>query len=107
MKILKNIKEWVFDTIAYSSMLAHINSKEINTESLDDPKSILNIEDIEKAKDRLAIAKKKSFSTIEIASPNAIYANAIYDRRKFINNYEYILGKRELEILKIKLDTIG
>jgi hypothetical protein len=102
MKILKNIKEWVFDTIVYRSMLVHINSKEINTQSLDDPKSILNIEDIEKAKDRLAIAKKKSFSTIEIASPNAIY-----DRKKFINNYEYILGKRELEILKIKLDTIG
>ena len=102
MKFLKNIKEWVFDTIAYSSMLAHINSKEINTESLDDPKSILNMEDIEKAKDRLAIAKKKSLNTIEIASPNAIY-----DRKKFINNYEYILGKRELEILKIKLDTIG
>lgn len=102
MKFLKNIKEWVLDTIAYRSMLAHINSKEINTESLDDPKSILNMEDIEKAKDRLAIAKKKSFSTIDIASPNAIY-----DRKKFINNYEYILGKRELEILKIKLDTIG
>ena len=102
MKILKNIKEWVLDTIVYRSMLAHINSKEINTESLDDPKSILSIEDVEKAKDRLAIAKKKSFSTIEIASPNAIY-----DRKKFINNYEYILGKRELEILKIKLDTIG
>ncbi len=102
MKFLKNIKEWVLDTIAYRSMLVHINSKEINTESLDDPKSILNMEDIEKAKDRLAIAKKKSFSTIEIASPNAIY-----DRKKFINNYEYILGKRELEILKIKLDTIG
>ena len=102
MKFLKIIKEWVLDVIAYRSMLAHINSKEINTESLDDPKSILNIEDIEKAKDRLAIAKKKSFSSIEIASPNAIY-----DRKKFINNYEYILGKRELEILKIKLDTIG
>ena len=102
MKFLKNIKEWVLDTIAYPSMLAYINSKEINTESLDDPKSILNMEDIEKAKDRLAIAKKKSFSTIDIASPNAIY-----DRKKFINNYEYILGKRELEILKIKLDTIG
>ena len=102
MKFLKNIKEWVFDTIVYRSMLVHINSKEINTESLDDPKSILNMEDIEKAKDRLTIAKKKSFSSIEIASPNAIY-----DRKKFINNYEYILGKRELEILKIKLDTIG
>ena len=102
MKLLENIKEWVFDTIIYRSMLAHINSKEINTESLDDPKSILSMEDIEKAKDRLAIAKKKSFSTIEIASPNAMY-----DRKKFINNYEYILGKRELEILKIKLDTIG
>ena len=102
MKFLKNIKEWVLDTIAYRSMLAYINSKEINTESLDDPKSILSMEDIEKAKDRLTIAKKKSFSTIEIASPNAIY-----DRKKFINNYEYILGKRELEILKIKLDTIG
>ncbi len=102
MKFLRNIKEWVFDTIVYRSMLAHINSTEINTESLDDPKSILNIEDIEKAKNRLAIAKKKSFSTIEIASPNAIY-----DRKKFINNYEYILGKRELEILKIKLNTIG
>ena len=102
MKILKNIKEWVFDAIVYRSMLAHMNSREINTESLDDPKSILNMEDIEKAKDRLVIAKKKSFNTIEIASPNAIY-----DRKKFINNYEYILGKRELEILKIKLDTIG
>ena len=102
MKFLKNIKEWVFDTIAYRSMLAHINSTEINTENLDDPKGILNVEDIEKAKDRLTIAKKKSFSSIEIASPNAIY-----DRKKFINNYEYILGKRELEILKIKLDTIG
>ena len=102
MKFLKNIKEWVFDTIVYRSMLVHINSKEINTESLDDPKSIFNMEDIEKAKDRLIIAKKKSFSSIEIASPNAIY-----DRKKFINNYEYILGKRELEILKIKLDTIG
>ena len=102
MKFLKNIKEWVFDAIVYRSMLAHINSKEINTESLDDPKSILNMEDIEKAKDRLAIAKKKSFNTIEITSPNAIY-----DRKKFINNYKYILGKRELEILKIKLDTIG
>ena len=73
MKFLKNIKKWVFDTIVYRSMLAHINSTEINTESLDDPKSILNIEDIEKAKDRLAMAKKKSFNTIEIASPNAIY----------------------------------
>ena len=102
MKFLKNIKEWVFDTIVYRSMLAYINSKEINTESLDDPKSILSIEDIEKAKDRLAIAKKKSFNTIEITSPNAIY-----DRKTFINNYEYIIGKRELEILKIKLDTIG
>ena len=102
MKFLKNIKEWVFDTIVYRSMLTHINSKEINTESLDDPKNILNMEDIEKAKDRLAIAKKKSFNTIEIASPNAIY-----DRKKFINNYEYILGKRELEIMKIKLNTIG
>ena len=102
MKFLKNIKECVLDTIAYCSMLVHINSKEINTQGLDDPKSILSMEDIEKAKDRLAIAKKKSFSTIEIASPNAIY-----DRKKFINNYEYILGKRELEILKIKLDTIG
>ena len=102
MKILKNIKEWVFDTIVYRSVLAYINSKEINTESLDVPKSILSIEDIEKAKDRLAIAKKKSFNTIEITSPNAIY-----DRKKFINNYEYILGKRELEMLKIKLNTIG
>ena len=102
MKFLKNIKEWVFDTIIYRSMLTHINSKEINTENLDDPKSILNIEDIKKAKDRLAIAKKKSFNAIEITS-----LNAIYDRKKFINNYEYILGKRELEILKIKLDTIG
>ena len=83
-------------------MLAYINSKEINTENLDDPKGILNIEDIEKAKDRLMIAKRKSFNSIEITSPNAIY-----DRKKFINNYEYILGKRELEILKIKLDTIG
>ena len=102
MKFLKNIKEWVFDTIIYRSMLAYINSKEINTENLDDPKGILNIEDIEKAKDRLMIAKRKSFNSIEITSPNAIY-----DRKKFINNYEYILGKRELEILKIKLDTIG
>ena len=102
MKFLKNIKEWVFDTIIYRSMLTHINSKEINTENLDDPKGILNIEDIKKAKDRLMIAKRKSFNSIEITSPNAIY-----DRKKFINNYEYILGKRELEILKIKLDTIG
>ena len=35
--MLKNIKEWVLDTIVYRSMLAHINSKEINTEGLDDP----------------------------------------------------------------------
>ena len=43
MKFLRNIKEWVFDTIVYRSMLVHINSKEINTENLDDPKSILNM----------------------------------------------------------------
>lgn len=102
MKFLRNIKDWIFDTIIHRSMLGYINSTEINTENLDDPKGIFNIEDIEKAKEKLATAKKKSFNTLEIMSPNAIY-----NRKKFINDYEYLLGKRELEILKIKLDTVG
>jgi hypothetical protein len=102
MNFLKNIRDWIFDTIIHRSMLGYINSTEINTENLDDPKGIFNIEDIEKAKEKLLIAKRKSFNALEIMSPNAIY-----NRKKFINDYEYLLGKRELEILKTKLDIVG
>ena len=74
MKFLKNIKEWALDTIAYRSMLAHINSKEINTESLDDPKNILNMEDIEKAKDR---------STLKAKCKNKKGRSSSFDRDKW------------------------